>query len=97
MVVTSGSMEPGIRVGDAVMMRPPSPGEIRNGDVITFKPFGSLGLVTHRVVATSEIEGNLYFQSQGDANAISTEGAAWESPASVRYLLSLASLPLLWL
>ncbi len=69
MVVTSGSMEPAIRVGDAVVMRPPSPGEIRNGDVITFKPFGSPGLVTHRVVATSEIEGNLYFQTQGDANA----------------------------
>ncbi len=69
MVVTSGSMEPAIRVGDAVMMRPPSPGEVRIGDVITFKPFGSLGLVTHRVVATSEIEGNLYFQTQGDANA----------------------------
>ncbi len=69
MVVTSGSMEPAIRVGDAVMMRPPAPGEVRDGDVITFKPFGSLGLVTHRVVATSEIEGNLYFQTQGDANA----------------------------
>ena len=69
MVVTSGSMEPAIRVGDAVLMRPPAPGEIRNGDVITFKPFGSRGLVTHRVVATSEIEGNPYFQTQGDANA----------------------------
>ncbi len=69
MVVTSGSMEPAIRVGDAVIMRPPSPGEIRNGDVITFKPFGSRGLFTHRVVAASEIEGNLYFQTQGDANA----------------------------
>ncbi len=69
MVVTSGSMEPAIRVGDAVMMRPPAPGAVRIGDVITFKPFGSPGLVTHRVVATSEIEGNLYFQTQGDANA----------------------------
>jgi signal peptidase len=69
MVVTSGSMEPAIRVGDAVLMRPPSPGAIRDGDVITFKPFGSLGLVTHRVVATSEIEGDTYFQTQGDANA----------------------------
>ena len=69
MVVTSGSMEPAIRVGDAVVMRPPSPGAIRSGDVITFKPFGSVGLVTHRVVTTSEIEGNLYFQTQGDANA----------------------------
>jgi len=69
MVVTSGSMEPAIRVGDAVMMKPPTPGEIRVGDVITFKPFGSRGLVTHRVVATSEIEGDPYFQTQGDANA----------------------------
>ena len=69
MVVTSGSMEPAIRVSDAVVMRPPSPGAVRIGEVITFKPFGSLGLVTHRVVATSEIEGNLYFQTQGDANA----------------------------
>ena len=69
MVVTSGSMESAIRMGDAAIMRPPSPGAIRIGDVITFKPFGSPGLVTHRVVAISEIEGDLYFQTQGDANA----------------------------
>ena len=69
MVVTSGSMEPAIRVGDAVILKPSSPEEIRIGDVITFKPFGSPGLVTHRVVATSEIEGSRYFQTQGDANA----------------------------
>ena len=78
MVVTSGSMEPTIRTGDSVVIRPTPPeslalgfkdGFIRIGDVITFKPFGAGGLVTHRVIAVKEMQGDTYFQTQGDANA----------------------------
>ena len=77
MVVTSGSMEPAIHVGDAVILRPTPPesvawqfkdGFIRTGDVITFTPLGGGGLVTHRVVDIKEIQGETHFQTQGDTN-----------------------------
>lgn len=77
MVVTSGSMEPAIDTGDAVVLRPASEqsiasnfkdGFVRIGDVITFTPYGGSGMVTHRVIAIKELQGETYFQTQGDAN-----------------------------
>ena len=69
MVVISGSMEPKIHVGDAVLVRPAVPTNIAVGDTITFQPFGTMELKTHRVIAIERREGHLYFQTKGDANA----------------------------
>jgi signal peptidase len=68
MIVVSGSMEPKIDVGDAVVIHRQTPEEIRVGDVITFQPFGAEELKTHRVIAIKRIDGHLYFQTKGDAN-----------------------------
>ncbi len=70
MVISSGSMEPSISVGDAVLIKPsPKIESIGIGDVITYNPVGAKGTTTHRVVAIKEIKGDLYFQTKGDANA----------------------------
>lgn len=68
LVVTSGSMEPEIQAGDAVLVHPRAPEEIRVGDLITFQPAGTETLETHRVVAVERIEGRLFFRTKGDAN-----------------------------
>jgi signal peptidase len=68
MVVISGSMEPRFHVGDAVLVRPAAPTNIAVGDTITFQPFGTMELKTHRVIAIERRAGHLYFQTQGDAN-----------------------------
>ena len=77
MVVTSGSMEPTIQTGDAVIIRPIprdsvswnfTDGFVGIGDVITFSPFGAGGMVTHRVMDIKEIQGDTFFQTKGDAN-----------------------------
>jgi signal peptidase len=68
MIVVSGSMEPDIGVGDALVIHRQAPEEIRVGDVITFQPFGAQELKTHRVIAIERIDGHLYFQTKGDAN-----------------------------
>ena len=70
-------MEPTIHTGDAVVLRP-TPAEsiassfrdgfVRIGDVITFTPYGSSGMVTHRVIDSKELQDETYFQTQGDAN-----------------------------
>jgi signal peptidase len=61
--VRTGSMEPAYHVGDAVLVRPikrpAAPGE-----VITFRPSASIGLVTHRVVS---VDGE-HIVTKGDAN-----------------------------
>jgi len=70
MVVTSGSMEPAIRMGDALLIRPLSAGSVVNtGDVITYQNDHNDGMTTHRVKAVKDIQGETYYQTQGDANA----------------------------
>jgi signal peptidase len=68
MVVVSGSMEPEIGTGDAVVIDKQAPGDVQVGDVITFQPFGAQELKTHRVMAIERIDGRIYFQTKGDAN-----------------------------
>ncbi len=69
MVVMSGSMEPEIRAGDAVLVRPGRGEAIAVGDLVTFRPFGVTALKTHRVVELERLDGHLYFRTKGDANA----------------------------
>ncbi len=52
LVVTSGSMEPAMSAGDAVVVRQiASASELRVGQVVTFLPRMSTQLVTHRIAA----------------------------------------------
>ena len=69
MIVTSGSMEPTIKVGDAVLIRPAVPDDsIKVGDVITFNDGIAGGMNTHRVLMIKDIKGRTHFQTQGDNN-----------------------------
>lgn len=65
-VVRSGSMEPGIGIGDLLITAPVKFADIRAGDVISFRSPDQEMLVCHRVVAVDERNGTL--QTKGDAN-----------------------------
>ncbi len=70
MIVTSGSMEPFIRTGDALLVRSLSSGSsITVGDVITYRSDHNEAMITHRVKAVKQFQGETYYQTQGDANA----------------------------
>ena len=69
MVVTGGSMEPSIRTGDAVVLKPAPPGTVDVGDVITYPSGEGQRLNTHRVTAITEIQGRTYYQTKGDVNS----------------------------
>lgn len=69
LVMRSGSMEPGLGVGDVVLVEYVWAEEIRPGEVVTFiDPSGGLGTITHRVKSVTEIDGELLFETCGDAN-----------------------------
>jgi signal peptidase len=56
LVVTSGSMEPEIKAGDAVVIRPvTNAAQLRPGQVITFIPVGGSALVTHRIESLATV------------------------------------------
>ena len=65
-VVTSGSMSPAIPTGSMVVVCRSSFGEIRAGDVITFRIGGGDTTVTHRVTSVDRESSCL--RTKGDAN-----------------------------
>lgn len=65
-VVLSGSMEPAIEPGDAVLVDSVDPSTIERGDVITYRR--GAGPVTHRVVEVRTRDGERAFRTKGDAN-----------------------------
>lgn len=69
-VVISGSMEPTLPVGSVLLARSVPAADVRVGDVVTVERPRGLGLITHRVVATTEAgDGAWALELQGDANA----------------------------
>lgn len=79
LVVTSGSMEPEIAVGSAVVVRPvTSPSQLRPGQVVTFWPIAENELVTHRIVALVQVP--LRSQTDRTAPAITTNGQPVTEP-----------------
>ncbi|MCW4049487.1 MAG: signal peptidase I [Candidatus Bathyarchaeota archaeon] len=71
MVVTTGSMEPILSVGDMIYVKGVAPADIEVGDIITFKPpkdYISGTLITHRVVEIFYDSNQVYFKTKGDNN-----------------------------
>ena len=66
--VISGSMRPTLDVGDVVIIAKVSADTIKPGDIIQFREAKGITTV-HRVVEIQEIEGNMLFVTQGDANS----------------------------
>jgi signal peptidase len=68
LVVLSGSMEPEMSPGDAVIVREVPPSEIEERDVITFQREGSDTPTTHRVIEVQQTDNGVAYVTKGDAN-----------------------------
>ncbi len=66
LIVTSGSMEPAIKTGSMVLVRPTD--LYKSGDVITFGGGTSRIPTTHRIIDVSVKSGVEYYKTKGDAN-----------------------------
>jgi signal peptidase I len=67
-VITSGSMSGTYDRGSLVFDRVVATSSLRAGDVITFRPPGRAGLVTHRIASVRVDHGRRVFTTKGDAN-----------------------------
>ncbi len=66
-IVSSGSMEPAIKVGSVVVIKPQS--EYGTGDVVTFGGRRQNEIpTTHRIVSSRVSNGQILFSTKGDAN-----------------------------
>lgn len=65
--VNSGSMEPLVAKGDAVLVRKVDPLEIHKGDLVSYRSLeDSAVIITHRVIEVDALTGRLI--TKGDAN-----------------------------
>ena len=67
-VITSGSMTGAYDRGSLVFDRVVPTASLQAGDVITFRPPGHAGLVTHRIKTVTTVHGKRVITTKGDAN-----------------------------
>lgn len=79
LIVTSGSMEPGIPVGSVALTRPILVTAVTVGDVVSFRRPGRKDTITHRVAAVERQGDAIVLTTRGDAN-----GSNDTEPISVR-------------
>jgi signal peptidase len=92
LTVMSGSMEPTIPTGAAVVIEPLPSRDLKPGDVIAFTSGPeSAATIVHRIVSTREARGILYYTTRGDGNKsvdtteISLPATAWRVWYSVPF------------
>lgn len=86
-IVLSGSMEPAIKTGSIIVIKPADNYEM--GDVITFgKDTRDKVPTTHRIIEMHAIEGEMRFITQGDANEDRDSGEVREDEIIGKVLFS---------
>jgi signal peptidase len=69
--VISGSMEPTIKTGSLIVVKPAD--EYKQGDIITFRSTDAKqekDNTTHRISAVEEVDGFVEYKTKGDANEV---------------------------
>jgi signal peptidase len=91
MVVSSGSMIPTLNVGDIIIVRGIDPSTITVGTIIIFhSPYDYSTPIVHRVIAIDNEQGQEYFETKGDNNAVQD---GWRVPASNLIGIYVAKIP----
>ncbi|UOE43814.1 signal peptidase I [Agromyces larvae] len=70
LIVVSGSMEPGIRVGDLLIAVPEAADDVEPGSIATLPNPQTGTLVTHRVLEVAPVDDGYEITMQGDANGV---------------------------
>ena len=70
-LIRGGSMQPILKAGDVVIVKPCDPENIQIGDIILFN--NSEKWIMHRVIDIKRSSGALEFTTKGDANKIADQ------------------------
>ena len=96
-IVETDSMVPEIRGGDLAVTKTVDPAKLREGDIISFKEESGT-VVTHRILALTEKNGEPAFTTGGDDNkdsngnqVIDTESISWSQVEGI-YLFKISAL-----
>lgn len=87
MAVLSNSMNPTFRVYDMIIDKKVPEGELKKGDVISFKEGESI--VTHRIVEVQQKDGKSLYKTKGDANNVEDERIVPYEDVVAKYVVSI--------
>ncbi len=88
--VTSGSLEPTIKIGDLVIVKSvDNSDEIKEDDIITFREGDNF--VTHRVVGVSTAEGKISYTTKGDNNNTKDDKSVLYASVEGKYVKHIAN------
>jgi signal peptidase len=87
LIVQSGSMEPAIKTGSVVAVKPVE--NYKANDVITFEDGGKSKTTTHRIVDTEVVSGKVFYITKGDANNAEDSSKVPESKVVGKVLTSI--------
>jgi signal peptidase len=68
-VIISGSMRPGIEIGDIVLVGKINPKLLKTGDIIQFRQKDSSIPVVHRIIEVVPADDKYVYTTKGDANS----------------------------
>jgi len=68
-VIYSGSMEPTVKTGSLLVVKPVAAENLQVGDVIVFRSPGNHATITHRIAGIREENGQRIFTTKGDASS----------------------------
>lgn len=69
-IITTNSMEPNIKKGDAVVCKKVKTEDLKEGDVITFSKDGEVITITHRIIKIETKDGKKSYITKGDNNTL---------------------------
>lgn len=67
-LISTESMEPELKKGDAIIIKKVSEDQLRVNDVVTFKINGEI--ITHRIVRIDEVNSEKFYITKGDNNNV---------------------------
>lgn len=67
-IITTDSMEPSIKHGDAILTKKPKVKDLKEGDIITFDRNNES--ITHRIIRVEREENSLLYVTKGDNNNV---------------------------
>jgi signal peptidase len=104
--VLTGSMEPTLEVGDAILIKKENASQIEEGDIITYlSTTGPLigNYITHEVIEKNGTGENVFFITKGEANLVADteiitpdkiQGVYVKKLAFIKFLMSILSKPI---
>ena len=88
-IIVSGSMEPNIKTDNVIITKKINQEDIKVGDIISYKDIENNIIITHRVTNIVNQDGQTFYETKGDNNALKDKNLVSASQIQGKYLFTI--------